>query len=358
MAAQVDDDDHSDLVKISPPPSSASLMSYNTSSIKSEPVTNDMFSGVSSRSPFSSLSSSQRSEAGVKTQGTMTESQVSTDTAMLSSSETEDTKRGIKGDGEALRDVQSVVEDTVKRVRERSDQFQHAAQPYADKTRSFAERRPVLFTFLALWAAFSAIPILIFLGFALTATTVIAFSSAFFIAMIIIGTILLTATVIIGTVLGAFVLLLPFLFFTTVLAVGALAALLGLFLIHRLYLHLSASSVDQGLNTRSISIGVRSWADETIERVPLPRVSALQRFRSAGGPTRKDEKVGVDDGQRGLNDAGWVTEKASFGHYIPGDDINSRSKTMGYGDNWMEKNTTRSETSPASSMKLWPMPMK
>lgn len=78
----------------------------------------------------------------------------------------EDDKRGIK---EKVKvedvDVQRMVEETVKRVREQSDKYviasftvpplllatklidriQSAAKPYADKTRVFAEGRPVLF---------------------------------------------------------------------------------------------------------------------------------------------------------------------------------------------------------------------
>ena len=42
-------------------------------------------------------------------------------------------------------EVQRKMDETVRRVREQSDRLQAAATPYAQKTRDFAEHRPVLF---------------------------------------------------------------------------------------------------------------------------------------------------------------------------------------------------------------------
>ncbi|WVQ99490.1 hypothetical protein IAU59_006625 [Kwoniella sp. CBS 9459] len=201
------------------------------------------------------------------------------------------TAANVKGDGEVLRDVQSVVEDTVKRVRQQSDKFQSAAQPYADKTRSFAEQRPVLFTFLVIWATFSAIPILFFLTFGLITTAVIASTAIFFLALTAIGTVLLAATVLICTLCGGLLVLFPVLCISTFLAFGALSTLVGIFLAHRLYLHVSLTAAEDkaGFSLATLMRGTVSWIDETIERIPLPFEYTFPRLSSAASyADRKD----------------------------------------------------------------------
>ncbi|OCF32928.1 hypothetical protein I316_05265 [Kwoniella heveanensis BCC8398] len=179
----------------------------------------------------------------------------------------------IKRDAEVLKDVQSVVEDTVRRVRQQSDKFQSAAQPYADKTRSFAERRPVLFTFLVLWASFSSIPVFFFLTFALISTAIIASTAIFFLALTIIGTVLFTASVLLCTLCVGLLVLFPVLCISTFIAFSALSTFVGIFLAHRLYLHIKLAKAEDEAGLFSIATlfrGVVSWIDETIERIPLP----------------------------------------------------------------------------------------
>ncbi|WVF71363.1 hypothetical protein IAT40_006167 [Kwoniella sp. CBS 6097] len=198
----------------------------------------------------------------------------------------------VKADGEVLKEVQSVVEDTVRRVRQQSDKFQSAAQPYADKTRSFAERRPVLFTFLVLWATFSIIPILFFLTFALISTAIIASTAIFFLALTIIGTILLAASILLCTLCGGLLVLFPVLCVTTFMAFGALSTLLGIFLAHRLYLHISLAAAEDkaGFSIATLARGIFSWIDETVERIPLPFEYSFPRL-STNNQTYADRKV-------------------------------------------------------------------
>ncbi|ORY32881.1 hypothetical protein BCR39DRAFT_522258 [Naematelia encephala] len=159
-------------------------------------------------------------------------------------------------------DVQAMVDDTVKRVREQSDRFQAAAIPYADATRSLAENKPVLFTFLAIFTFLSIIPIGIFAAFVLSATAFIV-GSALVIALLSV----------LGTVLFASTLLLPILFVTTLISLSILTFLLALFLAHRLYLHIQLASTDTETETvpakgyDKLSRGVRGWLDETGARV-------------------------------------------------------------------------------------------
>jgi hypothetical protein len=59
--------------------------------------------------------------------------------------------------------------------------------------------------------------------------------------------------------------LLPILFFTSLLSLSILTFLLSLFLLHRLYIHLTTQP-DQTYN--SLSKGIKGWAEETAGRVP------------------------------------------------------------------------------------------
>ena len=52
-----------------------------------------------------------------------------------------------------------------------------------------------------------------------------------------------------------------------------LSCLLGLFLVHRLYLHIVVAQKragDRRVDYDSLSKGVKTWLEETVERVPQP----------------------------------------------------------------------------------------
>ncbi|KAK4689284.1 hypothetical protein P7C73_g828, partial [Tremellales sp. Uapishka_1] len=159
---------------------------------------------------------------------------------------------------QAAADVQGTMDDTVRRIRETSDRLQQVALPYANRTKSFAEERPVLFTYLAILIALSIVPICIFVGFVLSITTLILGTAAFFICLFTFGTIVLGVSI-----------LLPILIFTTFLSLCTLTFLLGLFLLHRLYLHVSASvsNSDEQADVAALSTGVKTWLEETKSRV-------------------------------------------------------------------------------------------
>ncbi|WRT66563.1 uncharacterized protein IL334_003522 [Kwoniella shivajii] len=293
---RLSEDDFSDIVKISPPNSSATLSSYGTvdeSSIKSEPVSSDHSSSLSgSGSGSGTRSNSNRSSSGSSVSTDQSNSKVpiySSKPIPIDSRKTptETIKKEVKPDGEILKDVSGVVEDTVRKVRQQSDKLQVAAQPYADKTRCFAETRPVLFTFIAIWAGFSMIPLLVFLGFALATTVFIVSTAVFFSGLVIIGTVLTGVAAFIGTLLFGAAILTPILFITTLLALGTLTTLLGLFLVHRLYLHVSISSSEEGWTTSALSVGIKSWAEETFQRVQ----SSLPVFQKT-----KIIEIGYDTG--------------------------------------------------------------
>ncbi|WWC69984.1 uncharacterized protein I206_103928 [Kwoniella pini CBS 10737] len=186
---------------------------------------------------------------------------------------------------QAHQDMNGVFDDTVKKVKIQSDKLQTAAQPYADKTRNFAESRPVLFTFIALWAAFSAIPIFIFLGFALITTLVIMSTAIFFSALIIIGAVLMGGGALIGTLLFGVALLVPIIFITTFLAVGSLTTLLGLFLVHRLYLNIANAAVQEGWTANAIISGIKAWIEET-----SIRIRSSSPFRKSSSIIGNDKK--------------------------------------------------------------------
>ncbi|WWC89160.1 uncharacterized protein L201_004078 [Kwoniella dendrophila CBS 6074] len=314
MTNPLTEDDFTDIVKVSPPSSSASLFSrdpINEQTIKAEnsssaSVASDRSSNVHGSSAHHvSQAILPTIETDIKPTIPSTPSKPAHQQHIkfdLKESQRfpNPIKKEVKSDSQVLKDVHGVVEDTVRRVRQQSDKLQSAAQPYADRTRTFAETNPVLFTFIALWVVFSSIPILMFLGFALASTVFIVSTAIFFSALILIGAILTGAAALIGTIIFGAALLAPVLFVTTILAFGTLTTLLGLFLVHRLYLHISISSSREGLTTTTIGLGIKSWFEETFKRV-LSSVPSFKRtkqsnqdinqFSSHGGQSMKWEPV-------------------------------------------------------------------
>ncbi|WWC94595.1 hypothetical protein V866_001442 [Kwoniella sp. B9012] len=270
--AQSAEDEFSDIVKISPPSSSASLMSYDSVSVGGNNNNNNNNSEIKSE-----FMSSMNDETDVKPIIPESPSKhtndrkpphVTFEPVLITPSKKEHRQpvSAVEEEG-----GHGVVEDTVRRVRKQSDKLQSIAQPYADKTRYFAESKPVLFTFIALWIGFSAIPILIFLGFALAATVFILSTALIFSAVVILGAILMAAATLIGTILFGATILTPILFLTTFLSSCTLFTLLCLFLVHRLYLHIQSSTSEssEGYSMSAIGSGIKSWMDETIQRIIL-----------------------------------------------------------------------------------------
>ncbi|WVW84124.1 hypothetical protein I302_106153 [Kwoniella bestiolae CBS 10118] len=286
------DDDFSDIVKISPPSSSANLSSFdsigeNDTQIKHEPLTLSSTT-TTSQDGTSDASTQLDIKPIIPSSPTQNKDRKPLNVTFKPVPITP-TKKDIKhkvDEGEG----HGVVEDTVRRVRQQSDKLQSIAQPYADKTRFFAESKPVLFTFIALWVGFSAIPILIFLGFALAATVFILSTALVFSAVIVLGAVLMAAATIIGTILFGATILTPILFLTTLFATGTLLTLLGLFLIHRLYLHiqLSTSQSPEGYSLQAIGEGLKSWAEETIQRF-LSSLPFNKRQEESGWLERSDK---------------------------------------------------------------------
>ncbi|KAK6909701.1 hypothetical protein L486_00652 [Kwoniella mangroviensis CBS 10435] len=269
--AQSAEDEFSDIVKISPPSSSASLLSYDSVSVGEN---NDNHNDSEIKSKYMS---STKDETDVKPIIPVSPSKhvndrkpphVTFEPVPITPSKKEHKQpvSAVEEEGK-----HGVVEDTVRRVKQQSDKLHSIAQPYADKTRYFAESKPVLFTFIALWIGFSAIPMLIFLGFALASTVFILSTALIFSAVVILGAILMAAATIIGTILFGASILTPILFLTTFLSSCTLITLLCLFLIHRLYLHiqLSTTETSEGYSLSAIGSGIKSWMDETIQRIIL-----------------------------------------------------------------------------------------
>ncbi|WWD17115.1 hypothetical protein CI109_101552 [Kwoniella shandongensis] len=313
-----DDDDMSDMVKISPPSSSPSLMSYTTSipSIKSESMQEGYahtHSDIGSRA--SSFEFSDPSADSTISGSTAASGPPRSAVPVVAS----EGGRKVRSDQEVVQDAQSAVEDTVRRVREQSDKFQLAARPYADKIRSFAEDRPVLFTFIALWTIISAIPVSFFLGFTILATLTIASVAAFFVAASVIGIILFAIASLAGTILLALTFLLPVLFITTVLTLVALSTLLSLFLAHRLYLHLSVSTSKAAeVNVQTLSTGVQAFVEETLERISIQLPASLKfagRAPVKAEPVKEGGLRWADDEKISGGGGGWIIDekKALFG---------------------------------------------
>lgn len=83
--------------------------------------------------------------------------------------------------------------------------------------------------------------------------------------------------------------------FTTFLSCLAVSCLIGLFLAHRLYLHLAAATTtDKGeldASFENISTGVREWVNETTARVDLPFGTADREEASSAPPAPTHIKV-------------------------------------------------------------------
>ncbi|WWC61966.1 uncharacterized protein I303_104552 [Kwoniella dejecticola CBS 10117] len=275
------DDGFEDIVKVSPPSSSTHLVpSYNDEACVKHEAANGSDISVDAKAYKTNTGNRNKSDKAQDTKPDIPATQSQPNGGDLKSilKDTSDPSTPIKKQIRLVtpqveppraprQEMNGMIDDTVKRVKLQSDKLQIAAQPYADKTRNFAESRPVLFTFIALWAAFSAIPILIFLGFALIATVVILSTATFFSGMIVIGAILMGGGALIGTLLFGVALLVPVIFITTFLALGTLTTLLGLFLLHRLYLNLSDAAANEGWTTNAIISGVKNWIEETSLRI-------------------------------------------------------------------------------------------
>ena len=79
--------------------------------------------------------------------------------------------------------------------------------------------------------------------------------------------------------------LIPVLLFTGFLSLCALSCLLTLFLANRLYVHVQASASDE-VNYANVKTGVKSWLQETQDRIVSPPPSSergRRRFFSVRG---------------------------------------------------------------------------
>ncbi|KAL1411475.1 hypothetical protein Q8F55_002436 [Vanrija albida] len=159
--------------------------------------------------------------------------------------------------GASERAAQAALDDLSRRVREQSDKIQKALTPAAEAAKGFAESNPVVFTFLAIFAALSFVPVLCFVGFVAASTIFLTAAAALILLFLILGTVFLGA---------AFVL--PVIIFTGIVSFVALSILLALFLAHRLYLHLVDSTAD-AVTLATVAAGFRTWTDETFARIGL-----------------------------------------------------------------------------------------
>lgn len=94
--------------------------------------------------------------------------------------------------------------------------------------------------------------------------------------------------------------LLPILAITTILSALTLSFLLGLFVIHRLYLHLSSATSNEW-SIEAVGEGFKGWVEEVGEKVGLNgsesivlKQSSYDDGRATGG---KSESGGNDDGR-------------------------------------------------------------
>lgn len=171
-------------------------------------------------------------------------------------------------------DVQRIVDDTVRKMRAQSERIQAAAIPWAESARDFAENQPVLFTFLAIFVALSFIPLCCFGAFMLGATLFILGFAAVSICITFVLVFSLAVAV-----------LLPVLLFTGFLSLCALSCLLTLFLANRLFVHVQASASEE-VNYANVKTGVKSWLQETQDRIVSPPPSSergRRRFFSVRG---------------------------------------------------------------------------
>jgi hypothetical protein len=119
--------------------------------------------------------------------------------------------------------------------------------------------------------------------------------------------------------------LLPVLLFTTILSASCLAFLLCLFLLHRLYLHLtislSSSTIYDGspngdvgryeYNYANVSRGVQGWIDETKGRVGLEGVPLVPRQLKGVGSRIRWAQDNVVGGEKG--EGKWIIKREDDG---------------------------------------------
>lgn len=115
--------------------------------------------------------------------------------------------------------------------------------------------------------------------------------------------------------------LLPVLLFTALVSFGILTALISLFLLHRLYLHITAACRTEStqldgtapdtteaaeISYERVVQGVMTWAEETVERVGIPaenigpnttRPSNKPSINAVGGEKQKDVRHGPNAGR-------------------------------------------------------------
>ncbi|XAO21898.1 hypothetical protein I312_100654 [Cryptococcus bacillisporus CA1280] len=167
-----------------------------------------------------------------------------------------------------LSHVRGKFQSIVSRVEELFGILYDTTKPYSDKVVAVAEQYPILFAFAFTWIAFSSIPIIIFTGFIVFCTVTIFAIATFFIFAAIFGLVLLTFSAAIGTLVLALAILLPILAITTILSALTLSFLLGLFVIHRLYLHLSSATSNEW-SIEAVGEGFKGWVEEVGEKVGL-----------------------------------------------------------------------------------------
>ncbi|CAK9781096.1 hypothetical protein CC85DRAFT_310563 [Cutaneotrichosporon oleaginosum] len=150
---------------------------------------------------------------------------------------------------------QIALEDLTRRVRETSDRIQLALSPFAERVKTFAEARPVIFTFTSIFIALSCIPAVCTAIFVLCVSALFTGIAIFLLCLSIVGTIGL-----------AMFFLIPVLVIMASLSAMAVGVLLALFLAHRLYLHIrSDCEYTPGLS--GVLSGIQSWVDETLGRI-------------------------------------------------------------------------------------------
>ncbi|WVQ73946.1 hypothetical protein IAR50_003527 [Cryptococcus sp. DSM 104548] len=175
-------------------------------------------------------------------------------------------RNAIASDDETLRKGHQKLESIVFRIENVFDNIYLRARPYTDRLLAIAEARPLLFTFSAIWLSFSAIPIVIFLGFILLSIATILAVAVSALLVSVIGIVVLTLSAIVATLVFASFFLLPTLFVTTTFSAISISFLLGLFFVYRLYQHVS-SATQEGLSLNNLGRGVGGWAGEVGDRV-------------------------------------------------------------------------------------------
>lgn len=223
--------------------------------------------------------------------------------------------------------VRGRFQSIVSRVEELFGFLYSATKPYTDKVVAVAEQNPILFTFASIWIAFSIIPIIIFAGFVAFCTVTIFSIATFFICATIVGILLLTFFAVIGTVVIASAILIPTLAITTILSTLTLSFLLGLFVIHRLYLHLSAATSDEW-SLEAVGQGFKGWVEEVGERVGLDGSETIVLKQSPDDDDGRakiiDEK---NDSSGGATSTTAASESEQAGH-IEDEKANTRELNM------------------------------